>query len=194
MTTVVINDEAMNAAIGEDLLAIARRNVAHIGFLCDGRGACPTCQCRVLSGEQYLSPPNNFEYSWLSGAQIYDGRRLACQVILQSDGPVSVITGAEETRRLFFNVFFPPMSSNRGESLGRLFNNLGWNTLQYASRFPFNVLNTWPRFVSMPPYLRGVTQYVADVQRLIVRMTGNVTRPAPSAEVIQVPIEEEPRS
>jgi ferredoxin len=194
MTTVVINDEAMNAAIGEDLLAVARRNAAHIGFLCDGRGACPTCQCRVLSGEQYLSPPNDLEYSWLSGAQIQEGRRLACQAVLQSEGPVSIMTGAEESRRLFLNVFFPPTSSNRGESLGRLFNNLGWNTLQYASRFPFNILNTWPRFVSMPPYLRGVTQYVVDVQRLITRMISSATRSASSVEVIQVPIEEEPRS
>ena len=38
MTTVIINDLAVEAVAGDGLLDLARRNRAHIGFVCDGNG------------------------------------------------------------------------------------------------------------------------------------------------------------
>ncbi|GIV94220.1 MAG: hypothetical protein KatS3mg056_2929 [Chloroflexus sp.] len=50
MATVIVNDVEMTARPGERILDIARRNSAHIGFVCDGTGFCQTCKVRVLAG------------------------------------------------------------------------------------------------------------------------------------------------
>ena len=55
MANVMINGEPAAADVGEDLLTVARRQGAVIGFLCDGRGMCTTCQCQVLAGAGLLA-------------------------------------------------------------------------------------------------------------------------------------------
>lgn len=173
MLTVVINDQPMEAQAGERLLAVARRNAAHIGFVCDGRGMCQTCQSRILEGGEHVSPPNDVERSWLTDAQIDQGVRLACQTALLGTGPVKMISGAEEVRRKLLAVFSPPYGTNPGENLGAFLNQLGNQTINHVSRFPFNVVNTSGRIFQMPPNLRGIQQYAGDVGNVLQRMTGS---------------------
>ena len=99
MPTVVVNGVTMEAKVGERLIDVARRNGAHVGFICNGAGFCQTCQCQVLSGIENLSPVNPFEEAWFSESQLNAGQRLACKSALRGDGPIEIRTKAEDLRR-----------------------------------------------------------------------------------------------
>lgn len=145
MPTVEINDTIMEAEVGERLLDIARRNAAHIGFACDGQGLCTTCECRILSGEEHLSPLSDAEAVWLPPARLRDGYRLGCQVALQSPGPVQALTRAEELRRQLLDVLNPPPGTTAGENLRPLLNNIAMVNWEHIGTFPFNLLRTLTR-------------------------------------------------
>src|SRR5512145_673752 len=99
MSHVTINDEVVDATPGESLLDLARRHGLHIWFLCDGRGLCRTCECRIRSGGDQLSPSSTSECESLSEIRRKEGFRLACQARVESPGPVDVISTAELLRR-----------------------------------------------------------------------------------------------
>jgi ferredoxin len=55
----------------------------NLAYKC-GMGTCATCACKVLSGEQYLPPPNWKEKKQL-GDKVEDGYRLVCQLWVTHD-------------------------------------------------------------------------------------------------------------
>jgi chlorosome envelope protein I len=143
MTKVVINDEAFNAEDGELILDVARRNGAHIGFMCNGNGICTTCECLVQSGMDNLSPLSEVETQWLTEGRIKKGYRLGCQVAVHETGAadgINIITRAELLKRQFFAIFRG--APQEGESGGYV-NNL--------ASFVSNVIETTVVHVVMAP-------------------------------------------
>lgn len=169
MANVMINGEPAAADVGEDLLTVARRQGAVIGFLCDGRGMCTTCQCQVVAGAGELTPPNEVERTWLTEEQLGRDERLACQARLAGEGAVAVVTGAETIRQQLRSVIEAGVSPRAAVQLAGLMSGLGASAAQVARGFPMNVLRTWPRFLEMPPHLPGITKYVVDSGRVVTR-------------------------
>jgi ferredoxin len=159
----------MDAKLGERLLDVARRNGAHIGFVCDGSGICQTCQCRVLSGAEFLSPPNDAEKAWMPESRLNDGNRLACQAGLRGVGPVEVLTTVEELRRQVFAVLNPPAGSNAGEQLGSLIAHVNRLNIDQLALFPSNIFNTIRR-LGLPTFLwpfKDLNRYATDTTRSV---------------------------
>lgn len=102
---------------GETLLDTARRTRQHIGYFCNGRGICKSCEIYVEEGAEYISAPTRHETNWFSEEQIEAGHRLACQCTTRSS--VHLTTRADELRVKVWSVFsLHPASALR--DLGRL--------------------------------------------------------------------------
>lgn len=183
MPTVIINDVPMEAKMGERLLNIARRNAAHIGFACDGNGICQTCQCRVLDGAQFLSPPSQAERDWLPETRLAKGYRLACQAGLRGRGPVSILTTAEELRRQTLDVVSPPAGQRGLDNLGPLLENWTQLNIDQIALFPFNVLNTLARVGPLKLLLpvENLTRWLEDGGE-IARKVAAQTAERPAAQ------------
>ncbi|MEI7644047.1 MAG: 2Fe-2S iron-sulfur cluster-binding protein [Chloroflexales bacterium] len=137
MSTITINDVAMEAKVGERLLNVARRNAAHIGFMCDNAGTCQGCRCQVLAGADQLSPPSEAEQAWIPADRLAEGQRLACQAIIHGQGDIRVLSRAEELRRLVLAV------GTRGlAGLPPLITILARASVEQLSRFPGNVFSS----------------------------------------------------
>ncbi len=156
MTTVIINDVAVEALPGDGLLDVARRNRAHIGFVCDGNGLCTTCECLVLVGAENLSVPNRAERDWLPPARLAKGYRLACQSTLNGLGPVAVLTRAEEVRRLWNNMVNAPTDSTYDQNWRRFVSYSVQLTTDHLSMFPMNLARTVARL--------GIVRTILPVQ------------------------------
>ena len=144
MPSVTINDEVFEAKIGERLLDVARRNGAHIGFVCDGNGICQTCQCQVLSGRKHLSPPNAAERDWMTEARLNQGHRLSCQTAIRGPGPIVILTAAEQLRR---NVQRLVQNDDRPliDRMEPLLEQVVSGSIDQLARYPFNMLSTMAR-------------------------------------------------
>jgi ferredoxin len=189
MPTVEINDVAMEALPGERLLDIARRNAAHIGFYCDGQGLCTTCECRILSGAEYLNDLTEAEQVWLPPARVRDSYRLGCQAALRGSGTVRTLTRAEELRRQVMNVVNPPSGTNSSEHLRPLLNNVAMINWEHIGTFPFNLLRTMARigpFRMLWP-VQDLNRLVEDTTRITRRMLGDDRELPSSQETPQVP-------
>ena len=146
MANLIINDVLMeDVRDGEGLLTVARRNRAHIGFVCDGNGLCTTCECRVLSGQENLSPVNRIERNWLPPRRLDRGYRLACQTRLVGAGPVRVLTRAEELRRLWRNIGDPPPGTTGDANFRRFTRRVIQLNADHLSMFPLNLARTVAR-------------------------------------------------
>ncbi len=145
MTMVTINDLEMEARPGERLLDIARRNGAHIGFVCDGTGFCQTCKLKVLAGRDDLNPPTEIEKSWLPEARLQEGWRLGCQAAVRGKGPIVALTNAEELRRQTFAVLNPAPGTNVATNASALISNILQQSIDQVAGYPFNVLNVVSR-------------------------------------------------
>lgn len=181
MPTVVVNGVAMEARIGERLLDVARRNGAHIGFVCDGSGICQTCQCRVLEGAQLLNPPTEAEKIWMPERRLRDGNRLACQAALRGNGQVAVLTSAEELRSLIFAVINPPPGTSSGSHLAALITTANELNIDQLALFPGNVINTIRR-LGLARFLwpfKDVSRYLSDSTRAI-EVAARTTPPLPT--------------
>lgn len=77
MATVIVNDVEMTARPGERILDIARRNSAHIGFVCDGTGFVRPARCGCWQGLSF-------------SAHRMIGRRTGCQMHVSRKDGVSV--------------------------------------------------------------------------------------------------------
>jgi ferredoxin len=182
--TVIINDETLEYEPGERLLPVARRNAAHIGFVCNGQAICQTCRARVLEGSEHVSAPNQAERSLLSEARLALGYRLACQTTLTGPGPVRVLTRAEELRRQAVAVTTPPPGTTTGRNLGRLINNVAGNLRDSATLFPSNLQAIASRALRLRITREGVQQSVNDLGRIANRMISG----KPPQTATQVPI------
>ncbi|NTU79412.1 MAG: (2Fe-2S)-binding protein [Chloroflexales bacterium] len=181
MPTVVVNGVTMEAKIGERLIDVARRNGAHVGFVCNGAGICQTCQCQVLSGAENLSPVNVFEQAWLSESRLQEGHRLACKTALRGAGTVEVRTKAEDLRRQVIAVINPPAGSNPAAQLGPLVQYIVRMATDEVSRFPANAITAFrqvkPSDLTWP--FRDLNRYLADVSRVVnTTLGGSPPRPA----------------
>jgi ferredoxin len=181
MPTVIVNGVPMEAQLGERLLDVARRNGAHIGFVCDGNAICQTCQCRVLDGADQLDPVNEAERAWMPERRLADGNRLACQAALRGNGRVEVLTTVEELRRQVFAVISPPAGSNPVEQLGPLVQHLIRLNVDQLTLYPFNIIRTVNR-LGLAKFLwpiQNLDRYISDTMRTITFNLG--TAPAASA-------------
>ncbi len=198
MPTVIINDVALEAKVGEKLLNVARRNAAHIGFVCDGNGICQTCQCRVLAGAEQLSPPNEAERAWMPDRRLADGHRLACQTTIRGTGPVAILTKAEELRRQTLDVLSPPRGEDGLDNLEPLLDNLVRMNVDQVVRYPFNIiaalLRLRPEALISP--VRDFERWADDGARVARKMLSGAERiertraagePAPLAADVTVP-------
>jgi chlorosome envelope protein I len=174
----------MEAKIGERLIDVARRNGAHVGFVCNGAGICQTCQCQVLSGAENLSPVNTSEEAWLPERRLQEGHRLACKTAVRGAGTVEVRTKAEDLRRQVFAVINPPAGSNPVVQLGPLAQYIARMATDEVSRFPMNAVTAFqqvkPNDLTWP--FRDLNHYIADVSRVVKTTLGApAQRPALAA-------------
>lgn len=168
--TVIINDEPVEYQPGERLLTVARRNAAHIGFVCDGRAICQTCRSRILQGSEYVSEPNRAERSLLPEARLEEGYRLACQTTLQGPGTITCLTRAEEIRRQTINIVSPPEGTSLGENLGRFIGNAPRFLGDQASLFPSNIQSVARRVLRLRLSTDSIQQSLTDFGRVTNRM------------------------
>ncbi|NTU84962.1 MAG: (2Fe-2S)-binding protein [Chloroflexales bacterium] len=174
MVQVEINDEVMDAKLGERLVAVARRNASHIGFYCDGNGLCTMCECRVLSGADQLNEPTEVEHTWLSDERMADGYRLGCQAALRGVGSVRVLTRAEEMRRQLDAVLSPPPGTTVVENLRPLLANIAAVNWQHIGRWPFNLIDSLRRLgpVTLLWPVTDLNLLVSDTVRVTQRLLG----------------------
>lgn len=145
MATIIMNDQPMEGKVGERLLNVARRNAAHIGFICDNAGTCQGCRCQVLDGAAHLSPPNEAEQAWIAPERLAQGERLACQAIIESHGEIRVLSRAEQLRRLVMAVITPRPGESRRAPLRPLAKSLAQAGVDQLAGFPKNVITSIAR-------------------------------------------------
>ena len=189
MPTIVVNGVTMEAKVGERLIDVARRNGAHVGFVCNGAGVCQTCQCKVLSGVENLSPVNPAEQAWFSENQLNEGQRLACKSALRGDGPVEISTKAEDLRRQVVAVINPPAGSNPVVQLVPLVQYVIQMGTNEISRFPSNAISAFSRV--KPSDLTGLfkdfNRYLADTKRVVSTTRGaSIPAHTPSRQVLEI--------
>ncbi|WP_298821693.1 2Fe-2S iron-sulfur cluster-binding protein [Chloroflexus sp.] len=186
MTTVTINDVEMEARPGERLLDIARRNGAHIGFVCDGTGFCQTCKLKVLAGSESLNPPTELEKTWIPEQRLQEGWRLGCQAAVRGRGPVVALTNAEELRRQTFAVFNPPPGTNVADNVSALTRNILQQNIDQIAGYPFNMLNAVSRIglgrlINPWQSVERFNQWLSDTAK-VIDQTLRSPVPAPSAD------------
>ena len=169
MPKVTINDDALDAAAGDNLLTLARRNASHIWFVCDGRGLCQTCECKVQSGLENLSEPSKIEQDSIAESRRKEGYRLACQARVVGPGPVSVLSVAEEVRRKAVDL----IEGKEGKSLlghaSDLASSLTRVALDFTRSIPAVAVHAIPQVISKPPDIPGVRRYIRDSRRVFER-------------------------
>ncbi len=170
MPDLKINDETVTAAAGDNLLTLARRNASHIWFVCDGRGLCQTCECRVLSGSENLSPPSKIELESMTDSRRERGYRLACQTKVAEDGAISILTVAEEVRRQGATVIEGAEGTTWMGNVGKLTSSLTRFALDFTRSLPSVALNAFPQVISMPPHISGIRRYLRDTRRVVERV------------------------
>lgn len=185
MATITINDQQVEIEPGERLLDAARRHAVHIGFVCDGHGLCQMCECRIIKGHDQLSPTTEPEETWLTQAQLKEGRRLACQTAIRGPGPVEVLTRAEELRRQTNAVFNPPKDdeTDRQEHITRLINSLVTINIEHLKRFPMNMMYTLVHVLTLRPTISGFQHVLSDCVRISNRLaTGKEPEVKPAGQ------------
>ncbi len=179
MTRVIINNVEYTGEVDERVIDVARRNGAHIGFLCDGLGLCQTCACRVLQGNENLSPPSGAEQNWFQQSWLDDGHRLGCQTHLRGDGPVEILSRAEELRRMTNDIFAPPQQQQQqqqqetDDKLGQLTNTVGRIVMNQVVRFPLNAIGAFRITLNARPTLQTIPRVFNDTVRVFQTMLGS---------------------
>ncbi len=163
MPKLEMNGQTYDAFVDESLLAVARKNKAHIGYACGGNGLCQTCEVIVESGMDALSPMNEVEKAWLTAEKQKNGHRLACQCQIVADKPVKVLTRAEKARLVFNRAFKeqPKEPSTHPQGyVGEFFTWLGIETLSHLSAVPFVSVNVIQRVIEGKLTLQSVSDTI----------------------------------
>ena len=170
MAELEFNGERIESKEGETLVEAARRHGSYVWFLCDGRGICQTCECRVISGDENLSELTELERAGLGEKRRRKGYRLGCQARLVGSGPVSVVSRAEELRRRAREV----LSGSEGRSLWERLQDLSGDSLSATVDLLTGVTSVSPQaitqLVKYPPTPAGIANYVRDTMRLAGRL------------------------
>lgn len=180
MPKVIFNDETVEAETGETLLDVARRNSLHIGFVCGGRGLCHTCECRVQSGGESLSPPSAVELESMTESRRDEGYRLACQTSVRGSSTIKVLSSVEQMRRYTMGMFTPTEGSSSGEEFNRLTQELTNLTFGFFGKLPYITMKAIPSLQEKPLSFAELQDIFADTQRTITR-TLMGTQPAEEA-------------
>lgn len=178
MTTLILNDVAMEAKVGERMLNVARRNAAHIGFACDSAGTCQACRCKVLEGAEQLSPPSEAERAWIPAARLEAGQRLACQTIIRGHGTIRALSWPEELRRMVLAVATPPPGQDALGNLQKVLATLARLAGDQLSHWPWNVLTAVNRVgpVRFAYPVLDEARILDDVIRTVSKMRTGVER------------------
>jgi ferredoxin len=170
MARLEFNGERIDTRDGETLAQAARRRGSFLWFLCDGRGICQTCECRVVAGQENLSELSPLERAGLGETRRRDGYRLACQARLLGAGPVSVVSRAEELRRRGQAV----ISGSDGRSLWDRLQALGEESLSAGIDLVTGVTSVAPQAIAQlmtdPPTPGRIADYLRDTMRLAGRL------------------------
>jgi ferredoxin len=170
MAELELNGERIEASPGETLVQVARRHGSHVWFLCDGRGICQTCECRVTAGAENLEEPTQLERVGLGERRRREGYRLGCQARLAGSGPVSAVSRAEELRRRARDL----LSSSGEESLWKRIWSLGDDSLSATADLMIGAALVSPQAIIQilrsPPTSARVADYVRDTLRLAGRL------------------------
>ncbi len=170
---ITFNDETLDAKVGENLLTLARREGLHVWFLCDGRGLCQTCQCRVLSGAENLSRPTEIEIDTISESRRQSGYRLACQTQLSRQGDVSVVSLADQLRQQTVEFLTFKRGAAFTGSMTDLLTDFAGFAADLAGGLPSIAQNLIPKIIDTPPSLDDVYDYLRDGQHMIGRVLTN---------------------
>ncbi len=186
MPKLEMNGQTYEAFVDELLLAVARRNKAHIGYTCGGNGLCQTCEVIVESGMEALSPMNDVEKAWLTAEKQRNGHRLACQCYFVADKPVKVTTRAERARYLFNRAFKeqPKEPSTHPQGyVGEFFTWLGTETLSHLSAIPFVSVNVVQRIIDGKLTLQAVSDTInaanerfPEINQIVTEITGSIPK------------------
>jgi ferredoxin len=178
MPKVIINDEEFEAAEGELLLDVARRNGVHIGFACNGNGICTTCECKVLSGAAALTPLSDVETDWLPQSRLDAGMRLGCQTSVNTTDngeTLEVITRVEELKRQFAGLFRPAEGERVVDNCVRFVTNIAKTTVDHVLGAPAGMLNAYRRIglaAIIYPYGEELNKFLDDGRKVIDRELG----------------------
>jgi len=82
-------EQSIYTSKGETILDAALSSGIPLFHICGGKGKCSTCRVLVISGSEFLSPPNTTEELLNMQMHFPPNVRLACQTTL-TDGPVKV--------------------------------------------------------------------------------------------------------
>lgn len=170
MTQLRINDEPVEAGSGENILQVARSRGLHIWFVCDGRGLCQTCECRVLEGGENLSVPTDLESRVLSDERRSAGFRLACQTHIAGPGPVSLVSRAEELRRSVRDAVIPGGTTSMLSGMRRFLDGSTRMALDLLGTVPFIASAVPRRLAEDPPTPSRIANYLRDSARLAGRL------------------------
>ncbi len=178
MTTIIINGVEMEGKVGERVLNVARRNAAHIGFICDNAGTCQACRCQVLAGVEHLSPPSEAEQSWIPAEKLANGQRLACQVIIREQGEVRIESYAEYVRKLVLATLNPQPGTTMLDSLQPLVRNMLTDFADQLAFFPRNVFESLARIgpVRFAFPIQDGQRFLDDTARVIERIRTGAER------------------
>jgi ferredoxin len=172
MAKLEFNDERIQANQGETLMQAARRHGSLVGFLCDGRGICQTCECHVIVGAENLSELSELERAGLGVNCSRSGYRLGCQARLMGSGLVSVVSRAEELRRRARDVLFGSKEESLGERLKGLSGDLLNATVDLLTGAAIAFPHAIPQLLKYPPTPARMVDYARDT----VRLTGRLWR------------------
>jgi ferredoxin/uncharacterized protein YoxC len=186
MPKLEMNGQTYEAFVDESLLAVARKNKAHIGYTCGGNGLCQTCEVIVESGMDALSPMNDVEKAWLTAEKKKNGHRLACQCQIVADKPIKVLTRAEKARQVFNRAFReqPKEPSTHPQGyVGEFFTWLGIETLSHLSAVPFVSVNVIQRVIDGKLTLQAVSDTInaanerfPEINQIVTEITSNIPK------------------
>ncbi len=186
MPKIEMNGQTYDAFVDESLLAVARKNKAHIGYACGGNGLCQTCEVIVESGMDALSPLNDVEKAWLTAEKQRNGHRLACQCQLIADKPIKVTTRAEKARHVFNRAFKeqPKEPSTHPQGyVGEFFTWLGTETLSHLSAIPFVSVNVVQRIIDGKLTLQAVSDTInaanerfPEINQIVTEVTNSLPK------------------
>ncbi|NTV93228.1 MAG: 2Fe-2S iron-sulfur cluster binding domain-containing protein [Chlorobiaceae bacterium] len=122
---IYINDKPCETKVGDLLLSVAQQHKSHIGYICGGNGICQSCFVYVKEGAECLSDPGEEEKTFISARLLNEGGRLACRTIIKKEGRISVLSRAENLRRIVVGLNVPGF-------------------ITYARTIGYNVVNQLP--------------------------------------------------
>lgn len=74
--------KVVEAETGKTILQIALDHGIPMEHACGGNGFCTTCMCKVIQGQEFVSPPNEKETNM--GVEV-PTHRLGCQTVVSGD-------------------------------------------------------------------------------------------------------------